>query len=403
MRYFIFATSWVLAASVTDAQTYPPGEPWPLHIIDNTSDGADGVKLGDINGDGLPDVVTGWEEGGVSRVYVHPGYEAVREPWPMVTVGITPDCEDAVFIDLDGDGMLDVLSSCEGQTRTMFVQWAPASVDDLLDPAAWVQQEIPAMAGMTQWMYATPIAGFSSPTAVVGSKTDDARVGLLRTTGGRDVENWTYQHLSDAGWIMSIKAVDMNGNGLLDVLMSDRRGENRGVRWLRNPGGDGTDEWQEFRVGDTDAEVMFLSLVDLDGDGLEDIVVAVRPDEIRWLRRLDESGERWETHVIPMPEGVGTAKAVAAGDMTGDGSLELVITCEHAHDDLHGAFGMRQDAEGAWQPFAIGGPLGIKYDRIELLDLTGNGMLDVLTCEENEGGTGLGVFWYENPWPPANR
>jgi hypothetical protein len=32
------------------------------------------------------------------------------------------------------------------------------------------------------------------------------------------------------------------------------------------------------------------------------------------------------------------------------------------------------------------------------LDLSGDDWLDVLTCEESEGGGGLGVIWYENPW-----
>jgi hypothetical protein len=36
---------------------------------------------------------------------------------------------------------------------------------------------------------------------------------------------------------------------------------------------------------------------------------------------------------------------------------------------------------------------------MELLDLDGDGDLDVLTCEENYGpdSQGLGVIWYENP------
>jgi hypothetical protein len=61
--------------------------PWPRHTIDDTSRGADGTRLADVNGDGLLDIATPWEEGGLIRVYVHPGLDKVKQPWPAVTVG----------------------------------------------------------------------------------------------------------------------------------------------------------------------------------------------------------------------------------------------------------------------------------------------------------------------------
>ena len=42
----------------------------------------------------------------------------------------------------------------------------------------------------------------------------------------------------------------------------------------------------------------------------------------------------------------------------------------------------------------MSGPEGVKFDRIELLDLDADGDLDIITCEESHQ---LGVFWYENP------
>ena len=47
--------------------------------------------------------------------------------------------------------------------------------------------------------------------------------------------------------------------------------------------------------------------------------------------------------------------------------------------------------------FDISGAPGIKFDLVRLLDLDGDGDLDVLTNEEQEARTGLGVMWYENP------
>jgi hypothetical protein len=58
---------------------------------------------------------------------------------------------------------------------------------------------------------------------------------------------------------------------------------------------------------------------------------------------------------------------------------------------------------GDWRAHDISGPKGIKYDRMELLDLDADGDLDVLACEEQENGKGLGVFWHENPHAPKGR
>ena len=47
-----------------------------------------------------------------------------------------------------------------------------------------------------------------------------------------------------------------------------------------------------------------------------------------------------------------------------------------------------------WQAHPMSGPRGLKFDRIELLDIDGDGDLDALCCEERDLNA---VFWYENP------
>lgn len=111
-------------------------EPWRRHPIDGSSRGADGVRAADVNGDGLVDFPTGWEEGGRVRAYLNPGKENSREPWPAVTVGDVADPEDAVFVDLDGDGAFDVISSIEGKNDALYIHWAPNDPGDYLDSEA---------------------------------------------------------------------------------------------------------------------------------------------------------------------------------------------------------------------------------------------------------------------------
>ena len=64
------------------SQTVALEPPWRCHIIDEAPRGADGVKLADVNHDGLLDITTGWEEGGVTRVYLDPGPARAKGKWP---------------------------------------------------------------------------------------------------------------------------------------------------------------------------------------------------------------------------------------------------------------------------------------------------------------------------------
>lgn len=375
---------------------------WVRHTIDDSSRGADGVRLDDVNGDGLLDITTGWEQGGVIRVYLNPGPAAARQQWPAVTVGEVGSPEDAVFVDLDDDGAVDVVSSCEGKTRTMFVHWAPKDDADYLNADAWETAPIPASQGRQQWMFALPldIDGNHGIDLVAGSKNDGGQIGWWESPENpRDLASWQWHPLYDAGWIMSLIASDMDADGDLDIVATDRKGANRGALWLENPGrGQAHGAWPVHRIGSVDEhEVMFMDLADLDADGLEDALVPDRTDLLLYYRRTDPEGDSWQRHDIRLAPNIGLGKAVEAADVDLDGKLDIVFSCGMAKGDRHGVMWISYDdhpTESRWAGHPISGSGGVKFDLVKLIDLDGDGDLDVLTCEEVDD---LGVFWYENP------
>lgn len=386
---------------------------WPRHVIDESSKGADGVRLADVDKDGLMDITTGWEEGGITRAYINPGYEKAKNTWPAVTVGKTPDVEDAVFVDLDNDGTADVVTCCEGQTKTLFVHWAPKDKARYLDSQSWKTEVIGDSAQKTQWMFCMPLQldGINGTDLVVGSKGPGGAIGWYESPPDpRKTGDYKWHEISKAGWIMSLVATDMDGDGDTDILTTDRKGYLRGVRWLENPGPGKkqTQQWQNHFVGGRDWEVMFMKVTDFSKDGLDDIIAATRQGKqtksILYYRRLHRSGLNWEEKSIAFTADTGNAKGVAVGDINRDGRDDIVFTCEGADNPRSGVMWMSFDETTSdWHSFEISGPEGIKYDRIELLDLDGDGDLDVLTCEERDKNTagqkgGMGVFWYENTW-----
>jgi hypothetical protein len=401
-RTSLLAAGW-FAVGLVFAMGASAAAQWNRHTIDASSRGADGVRLADVNGDGLLDITTAWEEGGAIRVYLNPGPGEARQAWPAVTVGSVRSPEDAVFVDLDGDGATDVVSSCEGSCRTVYVHWAPRRSELTLRPDAWKTEPIPTTAGQQMWMFALPMQmdGENGLDLVVGSKGKGATIGWLQSPDNpRDLAAWTYHPLVQAGWIMSLRSLDLDGDGDEDILASDRKGSRRGVLWLENPGTSATAEgaeWIEHRVGAGDREVMFLAVADLDEQVHRAIICAVKGRGIAVYWRPENQADRWRTHEIQMPDGCGSGKGVAVCDMDLDGRQDLVFSCEHATDGRSGVRWLsynRSAFDPVWQDHEISGPEGVKFDRIELLDLDHDGDQDVLACEERDN---LGVFWYENP------
>lgn len=52
---------------------WPGGVPWARHMIDGSRMKSEGIRLGNVNGDGLVDLAVGWESEDESAVYLNPG------------------------------------------------------------------------------------------------------------------------------------------------------------------------------------------------------------------------------------------------------------------------------------------------------------------------------------------
>jgi hypothetical protein len=372
-------------------------DPWSCHTIDRSSRGADGVKLGDFDLDGFDDLVTGWEEGGQIRICFQPADAPNRKSklisaWTSMEVGRVGSPEDAVAVDFNRDGWLDVISCCEGLTKNVFVHLNPGTKNTVRDASQWTTKPIQGAANVSRWMFGTKL---ENDKLVFGSKNPEGQIAICDF--GNVPPRW--RKLRDCGWIMSLRIIDLDRDGFEDILYSDRKGPAQQVGWLRNPG-ESKQPWTDHLIGGRNREVMFLDVMrtlakpGADDDAMHWTVACQTKDGgVLMLESPSDWMTPWKQSEIPQPAGTGSGKGVSLGDIDLDGKPDLVCSCEQAGEKV-GVYWLKQSPTGwAFQDIS-GNQSGTKFDRIELMDLDRDGDLDVVTCEERNN---LGVVWYENP------
>lgn len=394
----VILMSWLVACNTSQ-------QDWMPHIIDNTSSGADGVKLGDINKDGFMDIVTGWEEGGITKLYLNPGSHKVKSVWPSVIVGQTLGVEDAVFADMNNDGVLDIVSATEKHSEKIFIH--TATKKEFLTADNWKQSVLPASDGLMMWMYLEPlqIDNQYGVDLIAAGKGENSKIGWFQAPANpASLEDWIWHPINPTGWVMSIILRDMDLDGDDDIVITDRRGELVGCRWLENPSDSTTQklQWKSHFIGAEGLEVMFMTIADLDGDGVEEVILTERSTQtIRIYTAQNSSGLNWSEQIIQVPKTTGLCKSVEVGDVNHDKIPDFILstnTEKEAKDGLVWLDGRALKETDKFTFTSISGVHLAKYDKVELLDLDLDGDLDVLICEENygENSEGLGVIWYEN-------
>lgn len=377
-------------------------ESWQMHIIDNTSFGSDGTKVCEVTGDEYEDIICGWEQGNVARLYINPGQ---GDQWAFIEVK-APDVEDAIVVDLDNDGFKDIVTFSEGDHKRITFHWAPDN-GDYTDSDQWISVDVPSTIDVTQWMFGEPmnVDHKNGIDIIVASKNEGAIVGWLESPSDpRDVASWKLHMIAPASWIMSVKIVDIDHDGQQDILVTDRNGNTNGIKWFKYPGPNlcrFQNEWSEYLIGMKDRDPMFLDIIKNRQDSLWEIWVPDLRRDLFHYAQTDSSGKNWQHQHMPFPKLAGLiGKSAALGDINGDGITDLVTTYDQAKNRSGVLWSCYKADKRHWIHNDISGKPGIKFDFAYLTDMDHDGDLDVLTCEENNNSStvaGLGVVWYENP------
>jgi hypothetical protein len=184
----------------------------------------------------------------------------------------------------------------------------------------------------------------------------------------------------DPPMISNISAVDLDKDKLPDIVVCDAR--SNFVSWIRQyPAGTFT----EYVIADNLIAPAHAEVKDFDGDGDNDIMVAVlgllfpSNDKIGSIIVLENDGSsRFIKHVIA--ENIARASDVRAGDLDGDGDMDLAVV-EFGYDDGETRW---MENLGDWKFRGhvlqhLSGPINV-----ELVDIDKDKDLDMITLVSQE-------------------
>ncbi len=162
-------------------------------------------------------------------------------------------------------------------------------------------------------------------TDVLGNAYHGDEIILFVNPGGSP-PSWE-RHTIAGAFIeaLAVSVADVDGDGLPDILGGSAAGAE--VAWWRNLGGS-PPAWSKSTIDDDVPGAHDVVGADLDGDGDLDVVgVSFEDDEILWWRNDGGAGTNWQKFVIAT--GFDYPTKVAVADIDRDGDLDLYGVAWH--------------------------------------------------------------------------
>ena len=348
--------------SIRDVTGNPLGRQNPADDFQSQATFATGadpqsVAIGDVNGDGKPDLVIVNFGSNTVSVLLGNGNGTFKA---QLTFSVGAQPESVALGDLNGDGKLDIVVA-NNTYNTVSVLLGNGN-------GTFQAQRTLAVSANPQSVAVGDVNGDGKPDIIVGN-ADSNTVGVLVGNGNGTFQ--AQQTFAVGNDPTAVALGDVNGDGKPDIVVANE-GSNTLSVLLGN--GNGTFQTQQTLAAGSDPDS--LALGDLNGDGKPDIAIGnLFGNTVSvWLGNGNGSFHGLQT--FNAPSGL---TSVVLGDLNGDGKPDLVETSEYTNT-ISVLFGDGTGKFSAMQTFAVGN----HNNSVALGDVNGDGGLDVVVTNGDD-------------------
>ena len=280
-------------------------------LLEESAETSANASIGDLNGDGFPDVVLAkgrhWPL--VDRVLLNDGHG--RFPSPRNLGDVADRSYSVTLADIDRDGDLDVVVG-----------------NDAPDPKRVYANDgrgnfrLLSTFGRPEWptrnATVADLNGDQLPDIIVANRTGDRGgsnfICLNKGEGRFDADCIAFADISTT----TITPADVNRDGLVDLIVPHREG---GQSHVHLNGGKATFA-KRIPFGRSDAAIRVADAADFNGDGRIDIAAI---DERRGAFITFNQADGTFSAAVDVSKATAMPYALTAGDLNLDGKIDLVV------------------------------------------------------------------------------
>lgn len=281
---------------------------WTKHIIAPSGTWSCSACVVDMDGDGDGDIlISDWSDNNRIEWYENPlpkGNPAIDQ-WKQHIIG-SPRAHDIDLGDIDGDGLMEFVTRWKDEEGSKFYIWKQNA------DGSWVNRfvDCPAGEGIT-----------------LGDIDNDGKLEII--IGGRwykscgDIIKDSWKESIYANWSEDavVKTGDINNDGRIEIVLTKTE-ETYKISWFEVPSNP-EDKWIEHIIDNSIDCAHSLAICDIDGDGNLDIISAEQHHSIgkRIIIYYNKGkGLEWEMQVI----GNTGSHNLCVADIDGDGRADIM-------------------------------------------------------------------------------